>query len=241
MNLAKLRQEQAARAAGKLGKWPVRARGRSQVRAFGAKGRKRVRGAEWIMVIVLLASLWLCGTASSLAGDVATGSTAMRLRAPSGEWADPLEGVGMKALVFVFVSVECPISNGYAPKLRRIANHFAARGVELRLVYPNSDEGGEEISAHQKEYDLPFKAYWDPEHELTEAAGAKVTPESAIYAPGKGWVYCGRIDDRHAGFGLKRPAATSEDLQVALRAVLEGKEVPQASSRAIGCAIPGQS
>lgn len=163
------------------------------------------------------------------------------LRAPSGDWTDPLEGVGIKALVFVFVSVECPISNGYAPKLRRVAKNFASRGVEFRLVYPNSDEGGEEMAIHQKEYDLPFKAYWDPEHEMTKAAGAKVTPEAAIYAPGKGWVYCGRIDDRHAGFGLKRPAATSEDLQVALRAVLDGREVPQASSRAVGCAIPGQS
>jgi hypothetical protein len=160
------------------------------------------------------------------------------LKAASGKWAEPLSERGAKAVVFVFVSVDCPISNGYAPKLRRLGEAFAPKGVVLRLVYPNPDESKAKVNKHLKEYELPFTAYLDARHELTRAADVRVTPEAAVYVPGKGWVYHGRIDDRYLELGKARPAATHEDLQEAVDAVLAGTPVKASSTRAIGCSIP---
>jgi len=162
----------------------------------------------------------------------------IRLQEVAGRWSEPLSERGAKAIVFVFVSIECPISNSYAPKLRRLSEAFASKGVVLRLVYPNPDESKVKVKKHLKEYELRFTAYLDPRHELTRAADVRVTPEAAVYVPGKGWVYHGRIDNRYIELGKARPAATQEDLQEALAAVLAGTPVKVSSTRAIGCSIP---
>lgn len=162
----------------------------------------------------------------------------IRLQSVAGEWSEPLLAKDAKAIVFIFVSIDCPIANSYAPKLRRLSETFAPKGVVFRLVYPNDDEDASKIKKHLVEYDLPFAAYRDPGHELVRAARVRVTPEAAVYVPGKGWVYHGRIDNRHVALGKMRPAATQEDLQDALSAVLAGRSVKVASTRAVGCSIP---
>jgi hypothetical protein len=69
-------------------------------------------------------------------------------------------------------------------------------------------------------------------------ARVRVTPEAAVFVPGGGFVYHGRIDNRHHDLGVARPEATSRDLREALAAVLSGKPVAPASAPAIGCYIP---
>jgi hypothetical protein len=39
--------------------------------------------------------------------------------------------------VLVFVRTDCPISNRYAPELRRLQDRFAPRGMAFWLVYPD--------------------------------------------------------------------------------------------------------
>ena len=41
---------------------------------------------------------------------------------------------GTKAIVFLFTSTDCPVSNRYAPEVRRIAEAFGSKGVAFRLV-----------------------------------------------------------------------------------------------------------
>src|SRR5215470_16766602 len=58
-----------------------------------------------------------------------------------GKAVDPFApSPGVKATVFIFTSTDCPISNRYAPEVRRIVAAFAQRGVAFRLVYPNPAE-----------------------------------------------------------------------------------------------------
>ncbi|HVY68400.1 MAG TPA: hypothetical protein VHH73_00630 [Verrucomicrobiae bacterium] len=161
----------------------------------------------------------------------------LRVRNVAGEEKDPLTADGAKAIAFVFLSVECPISNSYAPKIRRLAGELGPRGGVVRLVYPNPDETPDKVRQHLKEYNLPLDAYLDYQHALTKAAGARVTPEAAVYVPGKGWVYHGRIDDRYVDFGKARPEATRDDLKEVMVAVLAGNAAPVKSAPAVGCSI----
>lgn len=141
----------------------------------------------------------------------------------------------MKAIVFLFVSTDCPISNRYAPEVRRLYQKFSPTGVLFWLVYPNPADSREAIRDHMKAFAYPGRALRDPQHVLVTLAKATVTPEATVFDIGDRIVYHGRIDDRYLALGLERPAATRHDLDDALSAVLAGKPVPQPTTQAVGC------
>ena len=145
---------------------------------------------------------------------------------------------GTKAIVFLFTSTDCPISNRYAPEVKRLAETFAPQGVEFRLIYPDPAEQAPAIREHMAAfaYKGVMQAFRDPAHALVKFAGATVTPEAAVYAGGR-IVYRGRIDDRFVDLGLERPSATRRDLAEALAAVMAGKPVTPPTTQAVGCFI----
>ena len=161
------------------------------------------------------------------------------VQALSGATMDPLQApAGTKAIVFLFTSTDCPISNRYAPEVRRIAEAFGPKGVVFRLVYPSPSEDAKAIREHMAAYSYTgvAEAVRDPKLALVKFAGATVTPEAVVVVGGK-VVYRGRIDDRYVDLGRERPAPTRRDLFDALTAILSGKPTPQAKTQAVGCFI----
>ena len=156
-------------------------------------------------------------------------------QAPAIDTVDPLQTPGARATVLIFVRTDCPISNRYAPEIQRIAARFSSDGVRFWLVYPDSSETADSIQKHRAEYHYDFGVVRDPKHVLVKAAKARVTPEAAIFLPGRKLVYHGRIDDRYIDFGKARSAANTHDLEAALDAVVAGKPVPSETTRAVGC------
>jgi len=151
---------------------------------------------------------------------------------------DPFKApAGTKAHAFIFVSVECPISNRYAPEVRRLHEKFAAQGVEFSLVYPNPMEPVAAIRRHLKEYSYPMRALRDPRQELSKVAGATITPEAAVFDTRGRVLYRGRIDDRYVSLGVERPVASRRDLDEALTAIVAGKAPHEATTQAVGCYI----
>ena len=156
------------------------------------------------------------------------GSSLDALQTPGGE----------KAIVLIFTSTDCPISNRYAPELRRIAEAFRSKGMAFRLVYPSPSEDARSIREHMTAYSYTgvFESFRDPRLELVKLTGARVTPEAVVVAGGK-VVYRGRIDDRYVDLGRERPAPTRRDLFEALTAIAAGKPVAQPATQAVGCFI----
>jgi len=151
---------------------------------------------------------------------------------------DPFKApAGTKALAFIFVSVECPISNRYAPEVRRLHDKFAAQGIEFSLVYPNPMEPVAAIRRHLKDYSYPMRALRDPRQELAKVAGATITPEAAVFDARGRVLYRGRIDDRYVSLGVERPVASRRDLDEALTDIVAGKTPRQATTQAVGCFI----
>ena len=164
---------------------------------------------------------------------------AVLVQALSGAPVDALRApAGTKAIVLLFTSTDCPISNRYAPEVRRIAEAFAPKGVVFRIVYPNPSEDAKAIREHMAAYSYAgvAEAVRDPKLALVKFAGVTVTPEAAVVVGGK-VVYRGRIDDRYVDLGLERPSATTHDLADALTAVLAGKPVAHPATQAVGCFI----
>lgn len=152
---------------------------------------------------------------------------------------DPLAPVkGRKAVVLFFVGSDCPISNAYAPEIRRICTRYAAHSIGFYMVYPDPDVTLDVARKHASAYGLPAPVLLDPGHRLCRRTGATVTPEAALLAPDGKLLYRGRIDDLYVGFGKQRYAATRHDLRLALDAVLRGQLAPQPFTKSVGCYIP---
>ena len=77
---------------------------------------------------------------------------------------------------------------------------------------------------HAREFGLTLPVLIDAKHELVSAAGITRTPEVAVFTPDGTLAYRGRIDDRYAGFGKKRPVPTQRDLRDALTAIAAGED-----------------
>jgi len=166
-----------------------------------------------------------------------TATKNLRLLELSGKPVNPLQAANSNATVFIFVRSDCPISNRYAPEVRRLYEKFSPRGVGFWLVYPDPKEAPAAIRRHLKEYRYPFGALRDPSHSLVTLTGVKVTPEAAVFVGGSKLVYHGRIDDLYVDFGKARRAPTTHDLEQVLEAVLAAKPVHEASAPAVGCFI----
>jgi hypothetical protein len=156
-----------------------------------------------------------------------------------GKQVNPFDSAFGKGMVFIFASVECPVSNRYMPEYGRLAEEFTPKGIAFRLVFPNQDESAEEIRKHLHAYRCTIPALRDPNHELVKVAEARFTPEAAVFATGRGLVYHGRIDDRQVELGKSRPTATRHDLREAIQAILQGKVPEVRSTRPVGCYIAG--
>ena len=154
-----------------------------------------------------------------------------------GRPADPLAD-GAAATVFLFVRTDCPISNRYAPEVRRLWEEHAPRGAAFYLVYADPGEAVAKIRRSTEDFGYPFPALRDPEHRLVALTGATVTPEAAVFDADGRMVYRGRIDDRWASLGRPRAAPTKRDLDEVLAALGAGERLVPRTTRAVGCFIP---
>ena len=79
------------------------------------------------------------------------------------------------------------------------------------------------------------KTLCDPHHALVRFAGARVTPESAVFLPDGRLDYQGSIDNRNIALGKERPEARQHELREVLEATVQRKPSPYASAPAVGC------
>ena len=153
-----------------------------------------------------------------------------------GRAVDPLTvPAGARAHVLVFTTTDCPISNRYAPEIRRLAAAWAERGVRFWIVYPVPGDTPEKIRAHVTQFGLDLPVARDTKFELVRHTGATVTPEVAVIDGEGAMAYRGRVDDRYVDFGVDRPEPTTRDLAAALTNLLAGRPIEPKTTRAVGC------
>lgn len=152
-----------------------------------------------------------------------------------------------ETLLLVFGATDCPIANGYAPELEAIHERCRALGWRAFYVYPDPTTSAEAAERHLADYGISMRVVLDPEHRVTEAVGATVTPEAAIVRVGPAEalagpvpfevLYRGRIDDQYPARGTRRVAPTVRDLRAAIEAVAAGRPADAAGGPPVGCVI----
>jgi hypothetical protein len=179
--------------------------------------------------------LWCCGCAGTGVGAAAS-ARAVRVVDLDGRRASLWEG-HFPATVAVFTRTDCPVSNRYAPDVQRLCAQYQGRGVAFFLVYVDPTESTEAIRQHLREYGYTCAAVRDPQHSLVAYTHATITPEAAVFDGSGRLTYLGRINDLYVDLGQARAKATTRDLGDAIDATLEGRPVPVARTKAVGCTI----
>jgi hypothetical protein len=154
-----------------------------------------------------------------------------------GELPVPSFKTAAKANVLIFLTPDCPISNGYAPEIKAIVNDFKNRPVRFFAVHTDPDLKPEAARRHAHEFGLPVAVLLDSRHELVMHSGATITPEVAVLMPDGEVAYRGRIDDTYPGLGKRRNAPSRRDLREALASILAGAPVAVPRTNAVGCYI----
>ena len=180
--------------------------------------------------IAPLLLVWSCAAATAAMPPFSLADTTGRVHTPA-EWD------AKRAVVLLFVSTDCPLSNRYVPELKRIESAYGPRGVAFYAVQGDATIAVDEVRRHAKEFAYTFPYLLDPSESLATYTGATATPQAAVLSPRGDLLYLGRIDNRLEDFGRERVQVTQFDLRETLDAVLAGKPVPHARTKALGCAI----
>ncbi len=134
--------------------------------------------------------------------------------------------------VVTFVSVQCPVSNGYNQRMNALFKDYTPKDVKFIFVNANRTESAGDVRNHAKNVGFVFPVYKDAGNVLADRFDAQVTPESYVIDSAGIIRYHGSIDDSQNEARIR-----TRGLRLALDALLSGKPVELTETKAFGCVI----
>ena len=104
---------------------------------------------------------------------------------------------GKKAVVIVFVGVECPLAKQYGSRLAELATKYQGKGVAFLGIDSNQQDSIAEIAHFAREHKIAFPILRDPGNAVSDQCGAERTPEVFVVDSERFVRYSGRIDDQY--------------------------------------------
>ncbi|MGA7992373.1 MAG: thioredoxin family protein [Thermoanaerobaculia bacterium] len=187
-------------------------------------------------VFTLVAATFLAA-ASVPAADLKIGAAAPDFTLPSAADGNVVALKALlarnKAVAVIFIATKCPISNAYNERMAALGKEYAAKGIAVVGINSNKTEPAAEVADHAKAHGFTFPVVKDEANRVADAYGAEKTPEVYVISPDGALLYHGRIDEsRDDPKNVRSP-----DLRNALEAILAGRPVPAAETKAFGCTI----
>jgi peroxiredoxin len=197
------------------------------------------------------ALLLIAGLASAQGQDEVPASLAIGQPAPladtkmknvDGKELSIAQAKGAKGTLVVFTCNHCPWAKAWHSRIVALGNKSAKRGVGVIAInandpsaYPEDDFSTMQSNAKKTKMGFPYVV--DATSDVARAFGATRTPEAFLFdAEGK-LVYHGAIDDN-----AKQPdQVKTRYLEDAVNALVDGKEIALAETKALGCGIKFRS
>ena len=132
-----------------------------------------------------------------------------------------------RAIVVVFRSTLCPYSNSYNELLKSMTAEYGRKGLLFVAVHSDRWETEADIREHAKKHGHAFPVIRDADGRLAKLLNARRTPEVFVLDQKGKLRYHGRIA---AKIG-------TPDLRKALDALLSGRPIDPAETKAFGCSI----
>jgi hypothetical protein len=144
---------------------------------------------------------------------------------------------GSRATVLITLDPECLFSQGYAPVVDSLAEHYRGPGVAFVGLYPTTFIAADSASLFARLSGFDFPQVMDADCSLAIALDARVTPECFVLDGNDALVYRGAIDDWAVRAGRHKARATKHYLAGALDALLAGNEPAEEEVAAKGCIV----
>jgi len=139
---------------------------------------------------------------------------------------------GKNGSVLIFISVQCPVSNGYNERMEAMAEAYGKRGISVIGINSNASESADAVKAHAAEKHLTFAVLKDTGNKIADKLGATRTPEAYLLDANNKLVYHGRIDN-----SKEESQVNATELRDAMDALLAGKPIAKPTAMAFGCSI----
>ncbi len=148
-----------------------------------------------------------------------------------------------KVIVVHFWSTRCPFVKLSDPKMIALAKNYAKKGVIFLAINANKTElrhkgpktqGYPELKKVAKDRGLPYPILVDPGNKAADRFQARTTPHCYVIDAQGILRYQGALDNDPRG---RKREGVRHYLAEAIDAVLSGKKVQQANTRAYGCSI----
>jgi peroxiredoxin len=175
-------------------------------------------------------------------GDVATD---FKLKNVDGKMVSLADYKDAKGFIVIFSCNTCPYVVAYEDRMIELHNKYAKKGFPIIAINPNDPEVSpgdsfEKMQERAKEKNFPFAYVFDEKQEIFPQYGATRTPQVYLLEKtnnGNIVRYIGAIDDNFRD----ADAVQERFLEDAVDAIINKKEVPVKTTRAIGCTIKVKS
>ena len=186
------------------------------------------------IIVIAFAAVAGSGSTNDLPAPPAVGTVIEDFKLPDIGGAErSLKSLtGKNGAVLIFISVQCPVSNGYNERMEKLAEGYQARGINVIGINSNVTEPISAVKAHAADKHLTFTVLKDDGNKIADRLGATRTPEAYVIDAGGKLVYHGRIDNSQNTANI-----TANDLRDALDELLSGKAISKTGGAAFGCSI----
>ena len=147
------------------------------------------------------------------------------------------ESHGCRAVVVVFLRTQCPISNGILPRLTRLVETYAARGVEVFGVISSRSVRRAEARRHSADFGIRFPVLFDSSAELRLHLQATHSPHAFVLSPDGRVQYQGAFDDQFPSLASRRTQPTRCFVREAIEDVLQTRTMRTPRTEPVGCLL----
>jgi len=142
-----------------------------------------------------------------------------------------------KGVAVIFTCNACPYAKAFEDRINKLAKEFSPKGIAFVAINPNDpgrvpEDSYDNMVKRAKEKGFVFPYVYDSTSEVAAAYGARVTPHVFLLDASFKLVYRGRVEDE-----TEAKKSKSHDLKNALNALLAGKKIATAETKAFGCSI----
>jgi peroxiredoxin len=175
------------------------------------------------------------GTSIALAGETAAeiGKPAPKFQLKNYDGKTvKLEDFKGKMIVLEWICPNCPVSKGKVDTMVKLANEYKPKDVVWVAIDSSAKDHAyfttdEQKKTYATEHKIAYPILTDADGKVGKAYGAKTTPHMFIIDKEGKLVYSGAIDDK----------GETNFVAQALDALLQGSQVPVATTTPYGCSV----
>jgi peroxiredoxin len=187
---------------------------------------------------IVFAAVFAPAAANALAIGDAMPNREVKMLNVDGRTVTLATSKGDQGTLVIFTCNHCPYAKAWESRIVALGNQLAGRGIGVVAINSNdpkvaADDGYESMQQRAKEKGYAFPYVVDDTSNVARAFGATRTPEVFLFDAAGKLVYHGAVDDNSEDASK----VSASYLRDAAEALIAGKPVHTAETKALGCTI----